>query len=76
MSRKIDPYNVSIRGVKLDPQLICRLFGISDMGQQQAIKKLLRAGSKHKTWRQDMEEAGTSIQRSLEIEEGMNTIEV
>ena len=64
----IDPYEVYIGGVKCDPQRICRAYGITDMGIQQAIKKLLRSGLKHKDVATDKREAITSIQRSIEMD--------
>ena len=63
-----DPYEVYIGAVKCDPMRIIRAYGITDMGTQQAIKKLLRNGRKHKTLTKDKEEAITSLQRSIEMD--------
>lgn len=64
-----DPYEVRIGGVKADPMRIIRAYEIDDMGVQQAIKKLLRLGRKHKTATQDKREAVTSLLRSIEMDE-------
>jgi len=58
-----DPYEIKIGGVKADPMRICRAYGITDMGIQQAIKKLLRCGRKHKSYEKDIREAITSLER-------------
>ena len=65
----IDPYEVRIGGVKADPMRIIRAYGTTDMGVQQAIKKLLRNGRKHKSNTEDKREAVTSLQRSIEMDE-------
>lgn len=62
-----DPYNVQWRGGKLDPMRVVDLFQVTEMGVSQAIKKLLRLGGKHKTKRKDLEEAITSLQRTIEM---------
>lgn len=71
----IVPYEVYIGGVKADPQRIIRAYGITDMGIQQALKKLLRNGRKHKSETEDKREAVTSLQRSIEMDEEDSTIE-
>lgn len=68
MSEEIDPYNVIIGGVRTDPMLIVKLYGITDMGIAQAIKKLLRCGKKHKSKAQDVRDAITSLERHEELE--------
>lgn len=69
MKRPFDPYNVPFAGAKLDPYRVIELFRISHPAIQQAIKKLLRCGGKHKTTAQDVEDAITSLQRWQEMEE-------
>ncbi len=64
-----DPYAVYIGGVKCDPQRIARAFRITDMGTQQALKKILRNGHKHKSSTEDKREAVTSLQRSIQLDE-------
>lgn len=44
-------------------------FGITNVGQIQAVKKVLRGGRADKDWRKDMVEAMDSIQRAIEIED-------
>lgn len=68
MKTKIDPYNVKIESTRVDPYLVCQLFGITDFPIAEAIKKLLRLGRKHKNKRKDVEEAVLSLQRWLEIQ--------
>lgn len=68
MKNKIDPYNVKIENTRVDPYLVCQLFGITDFPIAEAIKKLLRLGRKHKNKRKDVEEAVLSLQRWLEIQ--------
>ena len=68
MSENINPYAVTIGGVKADPMRIVKAYGITDMGISQALKKLLRCGRKHKTKAQDVAEAISSLQRWQEIE--------
>ena len=68
MKNKIDPYNVKIESTRVDPYLVCQLFGITDFPIAEAIKKLLRLGRKHKNKRKDVEEAVLSLQRWLEIQ--------
>ena len=63
-----DPYNVIIGGVRVDPMYIVKAFQITDMGVAQAIKKLLRHGSKHKSKTQDVRDAITSLERHEALE--------
>lgn len=58
-----DPYNVRIGGIKADPYRIARAYGITDPVIFQALKKLLRAGRKHKDLATDVREAITSLER-------------
>jgi hypothetical protein len=44
-------------------------YGITNVGQIQAVKKVLRGGRADKDWRKDMVEAMDSIQRAIEIED-------
>lgn len=44
-------------------------FGVTNVGQIQAIKKVLRGGRADKDWRRDMQEAIESLTRAIEIEE-------
>ena len=66
----IDPYAVTIGGVKADPYRIARAYGITDPAIFQALKKLLRCGRKHKTIAEDVREAITSLERWEAIESG------
>lgn len=62
-----DPYNVRFRGGRLDPYRVAVLYGITHPALQQALKKLLRLGQKHKTEDEDAQEVITSMQRFLEM---------
>lgn len=62
-----DPYNVPFEGNKLDPYRVCELFQISSPAIQQAVKKLLRCGHKHKDADKDVEQAITSLERYQEM---------
>lgn len=64
----MDPYQITIGGVKADPYRIAKAYGIDDPIIFQAIKKLLRCGRKHKSIEQDVREAITSLERWEEIE--------
>jgi hypothetical protein len=44
-------------------------YGITNVGQIQAVKKVLRGGRADKDWRKDMVEAMDSIKRAIEIED-------
>ena len=59
----IDPYNVTIGGVRADPYRVARAYGIDDPVIFQALKKLLRCGRKHKDFKTDVREAITSLER-------------
>jgi hypothetical protein len=61
-------YNMMLGDKKVDPYRILKLYGITDPGQQHAIKKLLRAGRSDKSWRQDMIESRDALQRSLDMD--------
>ena len=65
---EMDPYQITIGGVKADPYRIAKAYGIDDPIIFQAIKKLLRSGRKHKTRAQDVREAITSLERWEQIE--------
>ena len=74
----MDPYQITIGGVKADPMRIVKAYGITDMGIAQAVKKLLRCGRKHKTKAQDVREAITSLERweEIESEDGTDRVSV
>lgn len=67
METEFDPYNIPFRGITMDPYLVLELFQITDPAIQQAIKKLLRCGRKHKDADQDCEETITSLVRRREV---------
>jgi len=69
----MDPYQITIGGVKADPYRIAKAYGIDDPIIFQAIKKLLRCGRKHKSMTQDVREAITSLERWEQIEAEDNT---
>lgn len=48
---------------------ILTAFGITNVGQIQALKKALRGGRTDKSWGKDMREAIHSLTRAIEIEE-------
>lgn len=52
---------------------IIKAFGVTNVGQIQAIKKILRGGRSDKTWKKDMGEGIQSLQRAIEINEGEET---
>ena len=56
--------------VQVDIYDLIAAHGITNVGQIQAAKKVLRGGRADKGWRQDMIEAIDSLTRALEIEEG------
>ena len=58
-----DPYKVMIGGVLCDPCRIAREFKIEDPVIFQALKKILRLGRKHKSTKEDVREAVTSLER-------------
>lgn len=66
-SPEFDPYNIPFRGITMDPYLVLELFQVTDPAIQQAIKKLLRCGRKHKDADADCEEAITSLVRRREV---------
>lgn len=68
-----DPYAITFQGARLDPYRIAALYGITHPALQQALKKLLRLGQKHKTVEEDAAEVITSMQRFLEMREEDNT---
>ncbi len=52
----------------VDVYRILDMFNVSDPGAQQAIKKILFAGSRgHKSFLDDMKEAIQAIQRSIDM---------
>lgn len=63
-----DPYNVRIGGVKADPYRIARAYGLGG-AEAQALKKLLRMGTKHKSRAEDAKEVITTMQRVIEMDE-------
>tara|TARA_R110000803_G_scaffold59101_10_gene117506 strand:- start:6217 stop:6621 length:405 start_codon:yes stop_codon:yes gene_type:complete len=60
---KLDPYEIELGGVKVDPYRVARAFGIDDPVIFQALKKLLRMGRKHKGAEVDVREAITTLER-------------
>jgi hypothetical protein len=67
MQKPFDPYNINFNGHKLDPYRVIDLFQITNPALQQAVKKLLRCGSKHKTAEEDARDCITSCQRFLDM---------
>lgn len=57
------PYNITYRGIKLDPYRIFELYGITHPAAQHSIKKLLRAGKSHKSLKQDIQESIDTLER-------------
>ena len=57
-----DPYQIKIGGVVADPYRIARAYELDGV-LTQAVKKLLRAGRKHKPLRQDIREVITTLER-------------
>ena len=55
--------------IQCDIYDIINAFGITNVGQIQAIKKVLRGGRADKSWRKDLEEGIESLRRALEIDE-------
>lgn len=58
--------------IECDIYDIINAFGITNVGQIQAVKKILRGGRADKSWRQDIREGIQSLQRALEIDDGHN----
>lgn len=63
-----DPYNVRIGGVKADPYRIARAYNLGG-AEAQALKKLLRMGTKHKSRLEDAQEVITTMQRVIEMDQ-------
>lgn len=63
-----DPYQIKIGGVLADPYRIARAYSIDDPIIFQALKKLLRAGRKHKNLAADVREAITTLERWEEMQ--------
>ena len=70
MSKKIDlnVYQIKVGGVVIDPYRIAIEYKLGPL-EAQALKKLLRCGRKHKTWREDIYEVMSTCQRALDIDE-------
>ena len=64
-------YHRQIKGVYVDVYDILHAFGITNPGDQHAIKKMLQPGKRgYKDARQDREEAIMSLERANELEDG------
>lgn len=66
----IDPYHgghysYEYQGIRFDPYRLFWLYHIDHPCQQHAIKKLLRAGTGHKTLKQDIQESIGTLNRWL-----------
>ena len=62
-------YHRRIKGVYVDVYDILHAFGITNPGDQHAIKKMLQPGKRgYKDARQDREEAIMSLERANELE--------
>jgi len=63
-------YHRNIKGVYVDVYDIIHAYGITNPGDQHAIKKMLQPGKRgYKDARQDREEAIVSLRRANELEE-------
>jgi len=62
-----DPYSVRIGDVKADPYRIARAYGLGG-AEAQALKKILRMGTKHKTRSEDAREVITTMERVIEMD--------
>lgn len=60
-------YTKTIKGIRIDPYRICKMYGITDPAVQHALKKLLRAGKDHLTFVEDITEARDSLNRAIEM---------
>jgi hypothetical protein len=69
-SQQLDPYKVTIGGVLADPYQIAASYELNNPMLFQALKKILRCGRKHKTIKQDVLEAMSSLQRWIDIHGG------
>lgn len=58
-----DCYNITYKGVKLDPYRILKEYGITHPAQAHAIKKLLRCGKSHKDLPPDIQECIDTLVR-------------
>lgn len=56
--------------IQCDIYDIINAFRVTNVGQIQAIKKVLRGGRADKSWRKDLEEGIESLRRALEIDDG------
>lgn len=70
--QKRSKYHVQIRpGVYVDVYDVLHAFGVTNPGDQHAIKKMLMPGKRgHKDAIQDRREAIQSLERAIELEEG------
>lgn len=61
-------YNISYKGLRLDPYRISVLYGIEHPAHQHALKKLLRAGrGPHKDLRNEIHEIQETLNRWLNM---------
>jgi len=60
-------YRKEYKGVKLDVARIARVYEITDSMQFGILKKSLRAGTAHKSLKQDIKDIRTACDRWLEI---------
>jgi hypothetical protein len=56
-------YQYSYKGIKLDPYRIMHIYNITHPAQQQALKKVLRAGASIKNLKQDIDETIEALER-------------
>jgi len=62
-------YHRNIKGVYVDVYDIIHAYGITNRGDQHAVKKMMQAGKRgYKDARQDREEAIVSLERANELE--------
>lgn len=60
-------YRFEYDGVKLDPARIALVYGITHPIQIGMLKKVLRAGTAHKSLREDLEDIKQAVDRYVEM---------
>lgn len=65
-----EKYHRTLKGVRVDVYDVLNAFGVTCSASQHAIKKLLMAGGRGgKSRLKDLQEAGVSVQRAVELEQ-------
>lgn len=63
MTEKYQYYSFDYKGIRIDPYRVMHQYGMTHPAQQHAFKKLLRAGTGHKSLEQDIQEVIDTLVR-------------